>query len=233
MNRESQWQMARVALAQFVIIVTGVLVALAVDQWRNKRSDLALETQYVERLINDLAADTANYAGYGRRLERKASLLKTLITNEAADLKVLNPDTQLALLTNSGVIALPAIRSSTFEELQSTGRLGLIRSVKVRDGLARYYSGYEHISRILAQPAGSYRELLWSSLPGDLVYESNLRSGSLPPIKLQRGVNRLISSPDLESAVNSELHYTTRMLFYMGEYRRVARELLTTLNARR
>jgi uncharacterized protein YjeT (DUF2065 family) len=50
-----------VLAAEFVLIVAGVLVALALDQWRARLHDRTLESEYVLRLRNDLANDTSSF----------------------------------------------------------------------------------------------------------------------------------------------------------------------------
>ena len=47
--------------SEFLIIVLGVLVALAVDNWNSNRMDLATERDYVERLAEEIKADILYY----------------------------------------------------------------------------------------------------------------------------------------------------------------------------
>ena len=47
-------------LGEFIVIVLGVLVALAVDDWRDYRSDRVLEQHLIGRLAADLRADEAD-----------------------------------------------------------------------------------------------------------------------------------------------------------------------------
>jgi hypothetical protein len=49
-------------LGEFLVIVVGVLVALAVDDWRDYRTDRQLEAHLLERLTDDLTADAADLA---------------------------------------------------------------------------------------------------------------------------------------------------------------------------
>lgn len=47
---------------EFLVIVVGVLVALAVDDWRDYRNERELESHLMERLQDDLRADAADLA---------------------------------------------------------------------------------------------------------------------------------------------------------------------------
>ena len=50
--------MARRLLLEFVVIVLGVLVALAADRWAQDRADRDLEAAYVQRLTNEIRGDS-------------------------------------------------------------------------------------------------------------------------------------------------------------------------------
>ncbi len=49
--------------AEFAIIVIGVLVALAVESWREDVADRELELEYLERLKNDFHEDSERITG--------------------------------------------------------------------------------------------------------------------------------------------------------------------------
>lgn len=58
-------------LAEFVIIVLGVLAALAVDEWREGRAERERAVEIVESFIRDLRTDSADFADLpGRALSR-------------------------------------------------------------------------------------------------------------------------------------------------------------------
>jgi hypothetical protein len=48
MGRQSRW-----FVAELIVIVVGVLVALGIDEWRENLDNAALEKQYLSQLIND------------------------------------------------------------------------------------------------------------------------------------------------------------------------------------
>ena len=221
---------ARRWIGEFVVIVAGVLVALAVDQWRDAREDRVAEARYLDRLRADLEWDTANFAQFERvALHAKAAVLRELLAEDAPD-RLTARRTLIEDLNYSGFIALPANRPATFEELQNTGNLSLLQDIELRGALSHYYSGFDHISRILAQPFGDYRRRLEAALPGDLFYDWRLDGADIARSDVARGVERLLASPGLKEAVNSELAYTAGMTFYLREYHRQAVKLLAKLD---
>lgn len=54
--REVRWGHV---LVEFVMLVVGILLALAVNNWVEDRRDARIERQYLERLVRDFDADLA------------------------------------------------------------------------------------------------------------------------------------------------------------------------------
>jgi hypothetical protein len=225
------WGSVRYVAGQFVVIVVGVLVALAVDQWRSDRNDRAREAEYLARLTADLTADTATFSEFLSLLGTKSDVLGALLVDSARSLSNAEPSALMDRLTASGFVALPPNRAGTFRELQTTGNLGLLEDVSMRDALAQYYMGYDHISGVLAASPGSYRLYLWSAIPGDLSYRRRVGDGAVDGTQLANGLATLRRMPDLTRVVNAELTYTAAMTYYLTEYRRIAQNLLTLLSS--
>jgi len=127
--------------AEFVVVVLGVVVGLAVDAWREGRSDVALEVGYLERLEADLQADTAAF----HFAQRQDSIRSAWVGRYLAvvDGVVPFPDDHLEVLDHltaslMGLFTTP--RRDTYDELINQGDLGRIRSGTVREALAEYHA---------------------------------------------------------------------------------------------
>ena len=220
----------RSLLGEFLVIVAGVLAALAVDQWKDTLDDHRLEAGYMERLRNDLAADTAGFANFDRTmLAAKVSVLRDLLEEDALR-RLSDRPNLIEDLTFSLFKALPANRPTTFEVLESTGGLGLIRDVELRDAISAYYSGFIHISRILSEPDGDYTERMSRALPGAALYDWRISGKQPTPEELGAGIAKLLRDPELQGAVNSELEYTAGLAFYLRQSQQEAADLLRRLD---
>ncbi len=220
----------RQAAPEFVIIVVGVLAALAVGQWADYRNDRELEVEYLDRLRVDLRADIQNFTRLERVFETKARIIQDLLDQSVPALLSRNPEELMQDLEYSGYTALPANQSATYNELLSTGRLALVQNVALIDALLHYYKEFELISGILFKPIGDYRLLLYESMPGMLIYEWRLSRTIKNPDDLRRGLETLQSNPGLESAANVEITYSTSLIFYLRQFRQEAEELLKLLD---
>lgn len=64
---------------EFVVIVAGVLAALAVDQWMQSRQDRVLERELLQNLALDLLTDSADYARLPERALGRVTAAETLL----------------------------------------------------------------------------------------------------------------------------------------------------------
>ena len=215
---------------EFVVIVVGVLAALAVDEWRSERNDRQIEADYLLRLQTDIQADIEVFYGFEQVLETKASFLQSLL-DDTIDSDFLD-DTHSLMKANdySSYMALPDSVSTTFDELQSTGRLALIQDLAQRDALSKYYSGFTHISAILSKSDSNYRRLSSETVPGAIAREWRLSKSISRPDEFRQSLKHLQANPDAQAALNSEIAYASSMQYYLALYRNQAEYLLDLLN---
>ena len=71
-------------VSEFVIIVLGVLVALAVDNWRAERENDEVRDHLVDSLLSDLREDKEDYAEFVSDCEARY-VAATFITSRVAD----------------------------------------------------------------------------------------------------------------------------------------------------
>lgn len=132
-----------------VVVILGVVIALAFNSWAETRSDRRLERSYLSRLARDLRADSMllqRYRANAAQGEAGARLLINLLDDpsQAAD------DTTVARSFGAATRgALSAANGPTIDELKSTGNLRVIRDAGVRDALLTYYSELIRLQRTL------------------------------------------------------------------------------------
>ena len=134
-----EWQYG---LSELIIVVAGVMIALAADGWIEDRANRGLEHQYIAELINDLRSDTASL-GYAILLaETRAGYGHTVL--DAMDGKVeVSPNDLAVAVELSTWFTGPAYSKSTITDLVSTGNLRLIRNNALRRFVSEYYEAIE------------------------------------------------------------------------------------------
>lgn len=168
----SSW--AQRAVAEFVIIVVGVLVALAVDGWREDRAERELERQYLERLLTDVRAGTARLIGsVGEHLQAAERNMEVV----APFLRYGDPipiDTAsfvAALYQSSRSVVLnlaEAFPNTAFEELRSTGGFALIRDPGLRSAVIAHFVFIERSALRFDLLPREYRGVIRGLIPADV-----------------------------------------------------------------
>jgi hypothetical protein len=159
---------------EFVAIVFAVLLALAVDNCASASHDRRLELGYLDRIRDDLEANSV-------ALKEVRTSLETTERHGMAVLQA-TADQRPQVIDTAGLIASllhstfspgwPIVRTATYTELISTGQLGLIRDSDVRQAIVEYYTR-------MAQLAGSWER--------DITYHRN-SVRRLIPIETRRHI---------------------------------------------
>ena len=127
--RDQQW--TAIAL-DFVIVVTGVFVGIQASNYNAERAERKLEAEYADRIVADLdqILTTAQYQReFEREKSRQAMTAIELTLRPPSDHKSLELGN---LLTVMFFRLSPNYESPTFNDLQNSGRIALIRNAGLR-----------------------------------------------------------------------------------------------------
>ena len=71
----------RYAIGEILLVMIGILLALQVNNWNEKRKQSELETVYISRLVSDIQQDTMNVRIFKMQTEEAKKLLKRQYTS--------------------------------------------------------------------------------------------------------------------------------------------------------
>jgi len=123
-------------LADFVVIVAGIVVALSLDAWWQDKQDRKLEHEYMIRLHRDFQESKNN-------LENGAALMRNCRDDAIQLLQVIhgerkfNNDSVKEWLYRSLYIRTFRMVDGTYKSLIQSGKLGLITNETLNSNLAR------------------------------------------------------------------------------------------------
>ena len=214
---------------EFVIVVLGIFVGLQVDGWNQARNEQSLEKEYLDRLLADTQWNIDNFRELESVYESKSAFIISLLGAPAIDLYRAAPKEFFREFGYSNYIALPAVKAATFSELESSGRLSLLRDVALRDELASFYSNYQLIQDILDEPIGDYRRLIHETIPGDLYYRLALAENSVDPEGIGEALSNLQANARFEASANAEIAYATQLIIWLRRHRLQAENIVTMI----
>lgn len=132
-----KFSLARAA-AEFSVIVVGVLVAFAVESWREDIVEDELEQVYLERLATEFDVDAARIsAAIDARAIQQSHInaaLEILADSER------NSDEDLLSVFMASRSVWSRQIGATFQELFGTGRLQIVKNPNLRIELVGFYS---------------------------------------------------------------------------------------------
>ena len=141
--------LVRRVLLELSVIVVGVLIALAVDRWIASLDARSQESAYLARIEEDLRRDSSTIEAMIRASIRNADLTETMlgwVEGEAPP-----PGLDVASFMSDFDRASwytplnQRLVRDTWEELVSSGRIGLIRESELRRRIAAYYGLHQGI----------------------------------------------------------------------------------------
>lgn len=192
------------ALGEIAIIVTGILLAISLDNCNQSRSERRLEEKYLGRLAADLHRDTARFNFTERGVGQKLAALA--YADSALNAAVLQDTLALlqALVAGSNFAwSQTRMRTTTFQDLQSTGNFHLIRDPQLRAHIVNLYAEVDGEYRRLDPRRTRYGPLSYELLPrnGEYVLDS---AQVRPQLK---AVMDGVRNSDIERAIAAERNF--------------------------
>ena len=141
--------LARRFLFEFIVVVAGVLVALALSAWFEGRRDAASEQSYLALLSRDLERtieDLESFIAFGsRQLDDAAAAVRGLASGPPAADRTDIAAAMARLLTRQTL----TLKNAAYQDLISTGHLSLLRDAALRDRIVDFYQSTDQRFEII------------------------------------------------------------------------------------
>lgn len=217
-------------MAEFVIIVAGVLVALAVDSLVERMHERELEASYLRRLETEVRNDSILIVSGIAFIDRADSALVQLLQLRRAG--VTPPDGARLIdgLMRARVSGIPAALSqNTFDELRSTGAIRFIRDAETRSEIGSHYATIVRSRAQLETDYTHYPLALSEVLPGE-VQRMWLSDQPVPAAAVDEAIRDLARAPDLDRHLRSKRGYLAIQRVLLGRLLASADTLLAVLH---
>lgn len=126
--------------AEFVVVVSGVLVALMLNAWWQDRQDHASESHYLSLLSRDLQSaivDLEAAQSFEDSAVRDGLFAYRALSGDSVPEDTLPASLAMARLGSRRTLAL---HDATYEDLLHTGNLRLLGNAELRDRIVSHYS---------------------------------------------------------------------------------------------
>jgi len=167
------------AIGEIILVVIGILIALQINTWNEKRKDNNLEAQYRIRLLEDLKEENAIMNAtldYSREVWRHAQNAIVLVENP--QMAAVDPVESLVDFYQASQIQDPASAKSTYQELIASGQINLITDIDLKTSLIRYYE-YNWTEGSASNLPNTYRDILRSKMDNSIQAEIRENCGDI------------------------------------------------------
>jgi hypothetical protein len=136
-------------LIEIFVIILGISITLALEEWRDNRKEVDLEQSYLKNLLSDIETDLVSLGDRSENtkhlLERGNELLGFVRKPEGKPLssKQIYEDVR-AILDRPNFTS----RDVTFSDLKSSGNMHLIKDLQLKNLLFSYYNVTQNIREI-------------------------------------------------------------------------------------
>lgn len=193
------------AIGEILLVVIGILIALRINSWNTNNENIALEKVYLERLKEDHSWNINEYS-------RRVNYFITKKSSIEAYLKG-NDGNQSYSWIN--FVMAHQTRTSSYNELVSTGSLKIIRDTRLREMLDNLKAYTEH----------SYRELEYIR-QFSVLDQKALRSIAQHDYSIVNDSLIIARSIDIE-----ELSNAPELKKILSNWRKVSMMYITALNS--
>ena len=145
------------AVGEIVLVVIGILIALSINNWNEGNKSITEELKILKQLHEEFVADSMNLYDFTRLVRKKAIYGKSL-KNISDQNKTVSED---SIIFKSFQLGIPAFYDShipTYDEIVSSGKLGLIKSKAIKSRIRNYKQMLEFEKVIIRSEAQLFKK---------------------------------------------------------------------------
>jgi Family of unknown function (DUF6090) len=132
------------AIGEIILVMIGILLAIQVNNWNEKRLNKLIEHEYLIGIVNDLNVDILAYKDAIKSdstlLVSVHSILKSYTSNQT-----INSDSLLKISKPFWRIYAVEAQTNTYEEMKASGNVVIINSKELRQKINSYYKYFNEI----------------------------------------------------------------------------------------
>lgn len=216
---------------EFAIVVLGIFVALQADNWNQRRLNRQLEQVYLARLADETRDNLKSLNQAEKLFEAKIHFILNLPEMALEEAFKKDPQAFMTEVDYSSWVSIGDLRSETYQELESSGRLSLLRDSNLRSAIASNLNDFNSTRVVFEAQIGEYRRILFETLPGRSYYDFRVGSGTTDELAVVTAMDAFRNDPRFEAAANAEVTYGADTLFWIREFKRRTEEILSLLDA--
>lgn len=209
------------AIGEIILVVIGILIALQVNNWNEKRNDEVEVATYLEQIEAELDIDIQALDSRIEKVDRIIDYLNKLDSGKYDDLDL----NRLFHFLSRNLTTLE--NGHSFKKLRESGKTDRIEESQILDQLQSYYLNDRHRFNELAS---FHKKFVSENIEGPLLHELSMKRGF---ISNPEEVIQAMESGNMRSLVNWQISFLEVSRPFFEEIKEQAMELAEDLEAKR
>ena len=146
---------ARYAIGEILLVVIGILIALAINNWNQEENDRRLGDNYLLRIHADLVQDTIHFRNNIVDNENLRDEIKGLLVSLYGGVDSIEQVERISDVYDRAMDQVFTVNDNTYQSMISSGSLGLIHNQELKEEIMTLYGEYD-IKRALLSGIGQW-----------------------------------------------------------------------------
>lgn len=172
------------AIGEIVLVVIGILIALQINNWNEKRKINSQELITLGNILQDLKSDKIGLNKIIERRISKASSADVMVSYYDGE-NIKNLSDYYFHWTNVLYWEAHYPRNIAFKELVNSGNMSIIKNAEIRNSLLEINASYEELFSVRQHMYDDYTLYLYSSYAGIIDYGDGIKVWSNPNVTIE------------------------------------------------
>jgi len=133
-----------------VLVIIGILLALQIDNWSQARADIKSESYFLKQIQGELISDSLTVHEHKLVYENNMNLIAALVeaVHQPDNMDEFNTAVR-EYLDGVWTAMFISVNNATFEEMKSSGKLGIIKNNALRNRIVGIYAQLSHTQQVV------------------------------------------------------------------------------------
>jgi hypothetical protein len=129
------------AFGEILLVVVGILLALQINNWNIESKERESEKYYLSQIVHDLTLDKNSLTDLKSKINSKLPRIESLLNELHQEINISTFKVEFQdYIDNVWSFNNFICNSTTYEEMKSSGKLGLIKNKELRNDIMKFYN---------------------------------------------------------------------------------------------
>lgn len=137
------------AIGEIILVVIGILIALGVNNWNENKKNNRLGKDLLSRIHHDLVQDTVQFRSKINSNNALRNEIKQVLVDLYKGVDSIPQAQHMSAIYDQSLDQVFSPNDNTYKSILSSGTLGLITNIELKENIVDLYSEYDETKNLL------------------------------------------------------------------------------------